>query len=195
MGELIEHFEDPALSEKITGSSRVFDGHLLKVDNVDIELPNGHTTTHEVIRHPGAVCVAAINADGQILVVRQYRTALERVTIEIPAGKLDPGEDPLDAVQRELAEETGYTASQIRHIASIAVAVGYSDEIIHLYLATCLVAGSAHPDEDEFIVSEWVDVDTLINSVLDGRIEDSKTIIAALICDVLRRRVEENQND
>lgn len=189
MGELIEHFEDPALSEKIKNSSRVFDGHLLKVDNVDIELPNGNTTTHEVIRHPGAVCVAALNADGQILIVRQYRTALERMTIEVPAGKIDPGEDPIDAVQRELAEETGYAAGQIKHLASIAVAVGYSDEIIHLYLATDLTPGNAHPDEDEFVISEWVDVESLIDSVLDGRIEDSKTVIAALICDALRHRV------
>ena len=189
MGELIEHFEDPSISEKILGSTRAFDGRLLKVDTVDIELPNGHTTTHEVIRHPGAVCIVALDHDGNVLVVRQYRTALERVTIEMPAGKIDPGEDPEDAVRRELAEETGYVAGEIRRLASIAVAVGYSDEIIHIYMATDLQPGPAHPDEDEFVVSEWVSVESLIDSVLDGRIEDSKTVIAALICDALRHRV------
>lgn len=189
MGELIEHFGDPSISEKIIGSKRVFDGRLLKVDAVDIELPNGHETTHEVIRHPGAVCIVALDHEGRILVVRQYRTALERVTIEVPAGKIDPGEDPADAVRRELAEETGYVAGDIRRLASIAVAVGYSDEIIHIYMATDLTPGSAHPDEDEFVVAEWVSVESLIDSVLDGRIEDSKTVIAALICDALRHRV------
>ena len=189
MGELIEHFEDPAISEKILSSVRSFEGHLVKVDSVDIELPNGHKTQHEVIRHPGAVCVIALDDQGRVLIVRQYRTALERVTIEVPAGKIDPGEDPEDAVRRELAEETGYAAGQIRRLASIAVAVGYSDEIIHLYLATDLMPGSAHPDDDEFVVAEWVSVESLIDSVLDGRIEDSKTVIAALICDALRHRM------
>ena len=189
MGELIEHFEDPSISERILSSTRSFEGRLLKVDSVDIELPNGHRTTHEVVRHPGAVCVVALDDQGRVLVVRQYRTALERGTVEVPAGKLDPGEDPEDAVRRELAEETGYVAGEIRRLASIAVAVGYSDEIIHLYLATDLEPGSAHPDEDEFIAAEWVGVESLIDSVLDGRIEDSKTVIAALICDALRRRV------
>ena len=98
-------------------------------------------------------------------------------------------DDNVDAVRRELAEETGYVAGEIRRLASIAVAVGYSDEIIHLYLATDLEPGPAHPDEDEFIAAEWVGVESLIDSVLDGRIEDSKTVIAALICDALRRRV------
>lgn len=189
MGELIEHFEDPALSERILGSTRSFEGRLVKVDSVDIELPNGHRTTHEVIRHPGAVCIIALDHDGRMLVVHQYRTALERMTVEVPAGKIDPGEDPEDAVRRELAEETGYIAGDVRRLASIAVAVGYSDEVIHLYMATDLEPGSAHPDDDEFVVAEWVGVESLIDSVLDGRIEDSKTIIAALICDALRRRV------
>lgn len=153
MGELIEHFEDPAISEKILSSVRSFEGRLVKVDSVDIELPNGHKTQHEVIRHPGAVCVIALDDQGRVLIVRQYRTALERVTIEVPAGKIDPGEDPEDAVRRELAEETGYAAGQIRRLASIAVAVGYSDEIIHLYMATDLTPGSAHPDDDEFVVA------------------------------------------
>lgn len=92
-------------------------------------------------------------------------------------------------MRRELAEETGYAAGQIRRLASIAVAVGYSDEIIHLYMATDLTPGSAHPDDDEFVVAEWVSIESLIDSVLDGRIEDSKTVIAALICDALRHRM------
>ena len=189
MGELIEHFEDPAISEKILSSVRSFEGRLVKVDSVDIELPNGHKTQHEVVRHPGAVCVIALDDQGRVLIVRQYRTALERVTIEGPAGKIDSGEDPEDAVRRELAEETGYVAGDIRRLASIAVAVGYSDEIIHIYMATNLMPGPAHPDDDEFVVAEWVSIESLVDSVLDDRIEDSKTVIAALICDALRHRM------
>lgn len=189
MGDLIEHKEDNSLEEKILDSRRAFDGGFLKVDAVDVELPNGNRKVHEVIRHPGASCVIALDDAGRILLVRQYRTALERVTVEVPAGKLDAGEDPLEAVRRELAEETGYTAQNIRHLASIAPAAGYSDEIIHLYMATELTPGAAHPDEDEFIASEWVDLDCFVDSVLDGRIEDSKTMIAALICDALRHRL------
>ena len=186
---MIEHIEDERLEEKILDSRRAFDGGFIKVDAVDIELPNGNRKVHEVIRHPGAVCVVALDEQGRILVVRQYRTALERVTVEIPAGKLEPGEDPLKAIGRELSEETGYTAGNIRHLASIAPAAGYSDEIIHLYMATDLVGGEAHPDDDEFVVAEWVDLQCLVDSVLDGRIEDSKTMIAVLICDSLRHRL------
>lgn len=189
MGDLIEQVSDPSLEETILDSRRAFDGGFLKVDAVDVKLPNGNVKTHEVVRHPGAVCIIALDDNERILLVRQYRTSLERVTIEVPAGKLDAGEDPLDAVRRELSEETGYTAQNIRRIASIAPAAGYSDEIIHLYMATDLSAGPAHPDEDEFIAAEWVDLECFIDSVLDGRIEDSKTVIAALICDALRHRL------
>ena len=190
MSDLIEHYNDPNLEEKILDSSRAYDGSFLKVDRVDIELPNGHRTVHEVVRHSGAVGIVALNAEGHILLVRQYRTSLERVTVEIPAGKLERGEDPLECAKRELSEETGYVADEMRYLTPIAVAAGYSDEIVHLFMATGLHAGNAHPDEDEFVASEWVALDVLVDSVLDGRIEDSKTIIAALICDSLRNRMQ-----
>ena len=187
--ELIQQVDDEALSEKILDSHRAYNGSFLKVDDVDIELPNGNRKVHQVIRHPGAVAVIALDGEGRVLLVRQYRTALERVTVEIPAGKLEIGEDPEEAIRRELSEETGYTAAEIRYLAPIATAVGYSDEIIHIYMATGLTPGAAHPDDDEFLASEWVSLDCLIDSVLDGRIEDSKTVIAALICDALRHRL------
>ena len=185
---LIIQDDAPELSETLLGSDRVFDGGFLKVDSVEIELPNGVHKKHEVLRHPGAVGVVALDGEGRMLLVRQYRTALERLTWEIPAGKLDAGEDPYDAVVRELSEETGYNAGVVKYLASIAPAVGYSDEIIHLFLATDLEAGEAHPDEDEFVVAEWVEISTLVDSVLDRRIEDSKTVIAALLCDVIGHR-------
>ena len=180
---------DELLEEKILGSEPVFKGGFLQVDAVDIQLPNGNTTVHEVVRHPGAVAIVALNDFGEVLLVRQYRTALERVTLEIPAGKLERGEDPLECAKRELSEETGYIADRFDYLMPVAVAAGYSDEIIHLYMASGLSAGAAHPDEDEFVAADWVSLDTLVDSVLDGRIEDSKTVIAALICDAMRHRV------
>ena len=187
---LIVHEDDPALDERILESRPAYQGSFLRVDAVDLEVANGARKVHEVVRHPGAVAVIALDDEGRVLLVRQYRTALERVTVEVPAGKLEFGEDPLEAVKRELAEETGYTARDIKYLAPVAVAAGYSDEIIHLYMATGLEAGQAHPDDDEFVAAEWVELDVLVDSVLDGRIEDSKTVIAALLCDAIRRRVQ-----
>lgn len=180
---------DELLEERIIDSEPVFKGGFLNVEAVNITLPDGKHTVHEVVRHPGAVAIIALNDRGEVLLVRQYRTALERVTVEIPAGKLERGEDPLKAAQRELQEETGYTAGRMDYLMPVAVAAGYSDEIIHLYMATELSAGVAHPDEDEFVAAEWVALDKLVDSVLDARIEDSKTVIAVLICDAMRHRL------
>ncbi|MGN0072780.1 MAG: NUDIX domain-containing protein [Coriobacteriales bacterium] len=190
MSELLDTREgDELLEERILDSRPVFRGGFLNVDAVSIELANGKQTVHEVVRHPGAVAIIALGSDGKVLLVRQYRTALERVTLEIPAGKLERGEDPLLAAARELEEETGYIAGRLDYLMPIAVAAGYSDELIHLYMATELSAGRPHPDDDEFVAAEWVDLSVLVDSVLDGRIEDSKTVIAALICDAMRHRL------
>lgn len=189
MEELIENFDMPDISEKALSATRAYDGRLLKVDEVEVEMPNGHLTTHEVIRHPGAVAIVALDTTGKVLLVRQYRTALGRVVVEIPAGKIDPGETPEEAVHRELEEETGCKCGEIRRLCSIAVAVGYSDEIIHIYMATDIEPGEPDPDEDEFLITEWVEIESLIDSVLDGRIEDSKTVIAGLILDSLSHRL------
>ncbi|MDR2587001.1 MAG: NUDIX hydrolase [Coriobacteriales bacterium] len=179
---------DP-LSERILGSTRVYDGGFLKVDEVRVKLPNDKVAYRDVVRHPGAVAVIAIRADNQVLLVRQYRTALERVVLEIPAGKLEAEEDCEGCARRELAEETGYVARRMRYLAPIAIAAGYSDEIIHLFLATDLEQGQTQLDEDEFVTCEWWPLQDLIAEVLDGKIEDSKTVIAALLCDVIAHRL------
>jgi ADP-ribose pyrophosphatase len=184
-----------ALAEKIIGSTRAYSGGFLNIDKVEIELPNGRRTVHDVVRHPGAVAVIALDEQGRVLIVHQYRTALERLTREIPAGKLDPGEEALDCARRELLEETGYAAGRIRYLAPIAVASGYSDEIIHLFMATSLEAGEADPDEDEFVACEWVALDELVDDVLDGKLEDSKTVVAILLCDVIARRLQIGLSD
>ncbi|MEE1273592.1 MAG: NUDIX hydrolase, partial [Olegusella sp.] len=122
--------------------------------------------------------------------VRQYRTALGRVTVEIPAGKLAPGEDPLDCASRELMEETGLRAEQIAFLTTIATSCGFADELIHIYLATGLTQGTSSPDADEFINVDLVPLTELVDAVLDGRIEDAKTVVGALICDAVAHRLE-----
>ena len=146
-------------------------------------------TTRDIVRHPGAAAVVALTESGKIVLVRQYRTAIDRVTVEIPAGKLDPGEDPLDCAKRELHEETGFRAGRIRFLTSIVTSCGFCDEIIHIYLATKLEFDTPNPDDDEFVNVDLVPLHELIDAVLDGKIEDAKTVVGALACDSIAHRL------
>ena len=147
-------------------------------------------TDRDVVRHPGAVAIVALTDDGRICLVRQYRTSLARVTVEIPAGKLDPGEDPLTCAKRELREETGMEADQMAFLTTIATSDGFTDELIHIYMATGLRFVESDPDADEFINVDLVPLSELIDAVLDGRIEDCKTVTGALICDAVSHRLD-----
>ncbi len=180
-----EGFE--ALEERITGSERQWAGSFLRTDFVYVDLPDGTPARREVVRHPGAVAVVALDAQNRMLVVRQYRVPLERVTLEIPAGKIDAGEGLEETARRELEEETGYVAGSFEYLTGVAVAAGYSDEVIHLFLATDLRAGEAHPDEDEFVAIDWIELPVLVEAALAGKIEDSKTLVAVLMCHALQR--------
>ncbi len=180
---------DPSLEERIVGEQALFSGLIFDVDRIDVALPSGSPAERDVVRHPGAVAVLAITDAAEIYLVRQYRVALDRVTVEIPAGKLDPGEDPLEAARRELAEETGLEAASMARILTIATSVGFSDELIHLYLATGLTPGVAHPDEDEFLNVDVVPVEDFVDAVLDGQVEDAKTVVGALALDAITRRL------
>ncbi len=180
---------DASLEEHIVGEAPRYAGLIFDVDRIDVTLPSGAPAERDVVRHPGAVAVLAVTDDGAIYLVRQYRVALDRVTVEIPAGKLDPGEDPLCAAQRELAEETGLEAASMARILTIATSVGFSDELIHLYLATGLTRGASHPDEDEFLNVDVVPVGEFVDAVLDGQVEDAKTVVGALALDAISRRL------
>ena len=180
---------DVNLSEHVLTEDVVFKGRVFNIDRLRVRLPDGAEADRDVVRHPGAVAIVALTGDGRICLVRQYRTALDRVTVEIPAGKLNPGEDPLDCAERELAEETGMRAQKMAFLTTIATAAGFADELIHIYMATGLTLAESSPDADEFINVDLVDLPELVDAVLDGRIEDAKTVVGALICDAVAHRL------
>ena len=180
---------DAALAERPLTEDVAWTGRIFNVDRLRVELPDGRAAVRDVVRHPGAVAVVALAEDGRICLVRQYRTALGRVTVEIPAGKLAPGEDPLECAGRELLEETGMSAEKIAFLTTIASSAGFCDELIHIYMATGLEFSRSDPDADEFINVDLVPLGELVDAVLDGRIEDAKTVVGALICDSVMHRL------
>ena len=173
--------ENRRLREVRTGSEEIFDGVILHVQRDTVRLPNGSETIREVIRHIGAVCVIPVLDNGDVIMERQYRYPLDRVILEIPAGKLDAaGENRLSAVQRELREETGYTAEEWTEIGDFHPAPAYSDEFITMYLARGLKKGDRHLDADEFLDVYTVPLKDLVEDVMAGRISDAKTQVCVL---------------
>jgi ADP-ribose pyrophosphatase len=162
------------IKSEVKFSGRVFDIH---VD--DVALSNGSAAKREVVLHPGGVGVLALR-DGKALLVRQYRYAAGREMLEIPAGKLEPGEDPLDAGIRELSEETGWKTPTMESLGVIIPTGGYCSERIYLYLAQNLSPGETHPDEGEFVDPVWMELSELREKVLSGELQDSKTIVAVV---------------
>ena len=187
LGDEAEH--DAELHEEVIDSEIAWRGKIFDVERLQVRLPNGHTSVRDVVRHRGVAAVVALTTSGKIALVRQYRTSLGRVTVEIPAGKLDPGEDPLECAKRELKEETGFVAGRIAYLTTIATSCGFADELIHIYLATQLSFEGARPDDDEFLNVDLVPVGELVDAVLDGKIEDAKTVVGALACEVMSRRL------
>ena len=157
-------------------SEKVFTGKLLHVYKDDVQLPNGNTSTREYIKHQGAAVVIPIHND-EILFVKQYRYPTQQVMLELPAGKIDPGEDEFTTVQRELGEETGFTSENIFVLQPIHPCVGYSNEIIHLYIATDLQESNLTPDDDETLEVVSLKLEDALEKIYTGEITDSKTII------------------
>lgn len=165
-------------SEKTITTETIFAGKVIKVEVANIELPNGKTATREIVRHKGAVGILAITEENKIILVKQYRKALEQTIIEIPAGKLESGENPEDCALRELKEETGYIASNIDFIHKFYTSPGFADELIFLYEARNLIKGEACPDEDEFVEILELSLEEAENLITSGQISDAKTLVA-----------------
>lgn len=169
------------LLEKKLTRELVYDGNLLKVFRDQVELGNGNKSTREWINHPGAAAVIPLLAQGETLLVRQFRYALGRETLEIPAGKIDPGESPLDCAVRELREETGLFAGEFKPIGSFVTTPGFTNEEIHLFLSQHSSRGSAVPDQDELLNLVLLPCDKVFTLIMNGRIKDAKTITAFLL--------------
>lgn len=176
---------DADFTETCLSSETVYDGILLRVISDEVRLPDGSTSRREYIRHPGACMVVAFLDERTILLERQYRYPMRRHFIELPAGKIDPGEDPLVTARRELEEECGYVAATWRHLATLHPCIGYADERIELYLARDLTRSESKLDAGEFLEVMAVTIDEALAWVREGRITEAKAITGVLWADKL----------
>jgi len=167
-------------TEKTISTEEIFKGRIINVNVDTVELPNGHSATRELVKHPGGVGVIGVDSNRRVVTVKQYRKPFDKVIEEIPAGKLEYGEDPMKAAKREFEEETGLFAKEITPIGTFYSSPGFCDEKIHLYLATDFENVGQHPDEDEFLEIYYRNLDDLVKEVLNGEISDGKTAIAVL---------------
>ncbi len=169
------------LTETKIGTELIYSGRVVHLYLDTVQLPNGKTATREVVRHGGAVAIVPVDADRNIIMVRQYRHPIGRILLEIPAGTLHEGEVPELCAVRELQEEIGYKPGHLEKIGAVYLAPGYSSEFIHLYMATDLQESQLEMDEDEFIEVERVTIADALTRIQKGEIADAKTISAVLM--------------
>ena len=174
--------------EKTLATKEIFKGKVFTVHVDDIELPDGSKSFREIVEHSGGVCVAAITDDDEMFFVRQFRYPYKRVLLELPAGKLEKGEDPLEAGKRELQEECGVTADEIISMGTVYPTVAYCSEVIHLYAAKNLKKTQQNLDEGEFLSVEKIKISEAADMVMKGEISDSKTV--ALVLKVAKLKEE-----
>jgi len=166
------------LTEHCLSSKLIHEGKVIQLKLDEISLPNGNTSRREVVIHNGGVVIVPIRPDGKLVLVEQYRYAVGQRLLEFPAGRLNKGEDPQEAALRELIEETGYRAGEIKKLGHIFTAPGFSNERLHIYLATELTAGEANPDEDEFVEPIVLSREELMHKIQNGEVHDAKTLSA-----------------
>ena len=185
--------DDSRLREIPSHTETIYEGSILHVEKWQVTCPNGHSAPREIVVHKGAAAVVPVFEDGTTLLVRQHRVSVDRVTLEIPAGKLDHAdEDPLDCAVRELEEETGLKAEAMTLLTSVLTTPGFCTEKIAIYLAQGLSQGSTHPDEDEFLDLVRMPLDEAVDRVMRGDIRDGKTICGLLMAReaLLRQRAQ-----
>jgi ADP-ribose pyrophosphatase len=164
---------------------RAYSGKIISLDVDTVEFPDGTSGELEMIRHPGASAVLPFLSDPkgddpQILLIRQYRYAADGYVYEVPAGRLEPGEEPKDCAIRELREETGCTASSVQYLTTILTTPGFTDEKIHLFMAAGVTAGTAKPESDEFVEVQSRTISQALRMIQGGEIQDAKTIVTIL---------------
>ncbi|MBU5225290.1 NUDIX hydrolase [Clostridium senegalense] len=164
--------------EETISTNYIHKGKILNLKIEEVKLPNGKTSKREIVEHRGAVAILAFKDENTILLVNQFRKPLNETILEIPAGKLEIGEEPVICAQRELEEETGYKANNLKFLGKIVTTPGFSDEIIYIYKATGLYDGTIGGDEDEFIELEEITIDKLKEKIKNGEVIDGKTIAA-----------------
>jgi ADP-ribose pyrophosphatase len=168
------------LEEKTLNSEQIYQGKIIDLQVDEVSLPNGKTSKREIIKHPGAVAVIALTEEGKIVMVEQYRKALEKSIVEIPAGKLEKGEEPKKTAERELEEETGYGCKNMKHLISFYTSPGFADELVHLYIAEDIykMENANGADEDEFVELLEVSLQEAQQMIEEQRIYDAKTAYA-----------------
>jgi len=175
--------------EKTIAATSIYEGKIIRLQIDDVELPDGKMAKREIVKHPGAVAVIALTPERKVVLVEQYRKALERSLFEIPAGKLEPGEEPAVTVKRELEEETGYAAAKMDHLISFYTSPGFADELIHLYVASGLskVDNPLAGDEDEFVEIHELTLEEAVECIKEGSICDAKTAYAIQYLQLMER--------
>ena len=166
--------------EKTVSTRRIHEGRIINLREDVVLLPSGRQAKREIVEHHGAVCIVPVLSDGRVVLVRQWRHPAEDALLEVPAGGLEKGEEPLEAARRELIEECGYRTGRITPLYTAFLAPGYSTELMYAYVAEDLAEGETDPDEDENVVVEIYPLNELMAMIYDGQIRDSKTICGLL---------------
>lgn len=183
MGREEEYLMD--LTERTLSSETVYQGKIVTLLVDQAELPNGMQAKREVVLHPGGVAILPLDRDGNVTLVQQYRYPFHQLLLELPAGKLDEGEDHRVAAARELSEETGLEAGELTYLGCILASPGFCTEKLHMYLARDLSRAQSHPDDDEFLNIVTMPFEELVQKVMDGTLEDAKTVATVLKTKVL----------
>ena len=169
------------MSEKTLSSQQIYDGRILKLRLDTVRLPSGRVTKREIVEHDDSIAIVAIDGDDNVLLVKQFRKAVEKEVLEIPAGGIEPGEEPVAAVKRELREETGFLPQRVERIGGFYASPGYSSEFLHLFVASDLTPEKLQAEDTESIKVERVPISQILELIRTGAINDAKSVAGLLM--------------